>query len=97
MKNYIYVLNKNGTPLMPTTRSSHIRKLLKSGKARIVEYNPFTIQLLYESTNHTSDLMVAIDPGKTNIGVNVIDEENLCSLFHVKVSTRNKEIHKLMK
>ena len=29
MKNYIYVLNKNGTPLMPTTRSGHIRKLLK--------------------------------------------------------------------
>lgn len=97
MKNYIYVLNKNGTPLMPTTRSSHIRKLLKCGKARIVEYNPFTIQLLYESTNYTSNLVVAIDPGRTNIGANVIDEKNLCSLFNVKVSTRNKEIPKLMK
>lgn len=32
----IYVLNKNGKPLMPTTRGGHVRHLLKEQKARVV-------------------------------------------------------------
>lgn len=30
----IYVLNKDGKPLMPTTRGGHVRHLLKEQKAR---------------------------------------------------------------
>lgn len=39
----VYVLNKDGKPLMPTTRCGHIRHLLKEKKARVVRTNPFTI------------------------------------------------------
>lgn len=42
----IYVLNKDGKPLMPTTRGGHVRHLLKEQKARVVMTKPFTIQLL---------------------------------------------------
>lgn len=45
----VYVLNKDGKPLMPTTRCMHVRHLLKNGKARVVKSKPFTIQLLYET------------------------------------------------
>ena len=41
----VYVLNKDGKPLMPTTRGGHVRHLLKEQKARVVRTNPFTIQL----------------------------------------------------
>ena len=42
----VYVLNKDGKPLMPTTRCWHVRRLLKEQKARVVTSKPFTIQLL---------------------------------------------------
>ena len=42
----VYVLNKNGKPLMPTTRCGHVRRLLKEQKARAVASKPFTIQLI---------------------------------------------------
>ena len=48
---YVYVLNVNKQPLMPTSRFSKVRKLLKEGKAKVVKQIQFTIQLLYETTN----------------------------------------------
>ena len=42
MKNYIYVIDINGNPLMPTSRHSKVRKLLKEKKAKIVDYLPFS-------------------------------------------------------
>ena len=47
----VYVLNKDGKPLMPTTRCGHVRYLLKEKKARVVKTKPFTIQLLYETND----------------------------------------------
>lgn len=38
----VYVLNKDGKPLMPTTRCGHVRYLLKEKKARVVTSKPFT-------------------------------------------------------
>ena len=47
-----YVLNSNGQPLMPTSRSGKVRRLLKDKKAKAVKRCPFTIQLLYEAENN---------------------------------------------
>ena len=49
----VYVVNKNGQPLMPTENHAKVRILLKSGKAKVINRCPFTIQLTYESTNYT--------------------------------------------
>ena len=46
----VYVISKNGQPLMPTGNHAKVRVLLKANKAKIVKRCPFTIQLLYEST-----------------------------------------------
>lgn len=95
MPNMIYVLGIDGVPQMPTTRMRYVKKLLNTGKARIVEKVPFTIQLKYENDAITQPLLVAEDPGRTNIGVNVL-KQNGESVFVGVVETRNKEIKKLM-
>lgn len=93
--NPVYVLNKNGQALMPTYRFCAVRKKLKAGKAKVVNYNPFTIQLTYDSPGITQPLILGIDPGRTNIGVAVVNESGT-AVFEANVETRNKEIPKLM-
>lgn len=91
---YIYVLDKFGHPLMPTTRMRHVQKLLNTGKARIVSHVPFIIQLKFETTNFTQ-LIAGKDPGRTNIGIAVVNDKGK-EFFAAICSTRNKEIRKLM-
>lgn len=38
----VYVLDKDGNPLMPTRRYGKVRHLLKEGKAVVVRRDPFT-------------------------------------------------------
>ena len=52
----VYVQNKDGKPLMPTTRYCYVRLLLKEKKARVVCTTPFTIQLNYDTPDVTQDL-----------------------------------------
>ena len=92
----IYVLNKDGKPLMPTTRGGHVRHLLKNQKARVVRTKPFIIQLLYETNDVVQPLYLGIDPGRTNIGVAVVKADGT-AVFTAHLETRNKEIPKLMK
>ena len=92
----VYVLSASGKPLMPTTRCGHVRILLKEGKARVVERNPFTIQLTYETEEVTQPLYLGIDPGRTNIGTAVVREDGEC-VISAQLTTRNKDVPKLMK
>lgn len=85
----VYVLNKDGKPLMPTTRGGHVRHLLKEQKARVVRAKPFTIQLLYETDDVVQPLYLGIDPGRTNIGVAVVKQMERQSLRHIwKLATK---------
>ena len=95
MPEYIYVLGMDGKPQMPTKRRRHVNKLLNAGKARIAEHVPFTIQLLYENNPTLQPVMMAEDPGRTNIGTAVVGLKGKLYLSAV-VETRNKEIRKLM-
>ena len=91
----VYVLSTSGKPLLPTTRCGHVRILLKEGKARVVERVPFTIQLQYETPDVTQPLYLGIDPGRTNIGLAVVGENGEC-VFTAQLTTRNKDVPKLM-
>lgn len=83
----VYVLNIDGQPLMPTNRHGKVRRLLKSGQAKVVNRCPFTIQLLYESTNHTQPVSLGIDVGSKTIGLSATTETKV--LFEAKVTLRN--------
>ena len=92
---YVYVLDTDGKPQMPSKRKRHILKLLNTGKARIVEKMPFTVQLKYKSTPILQPITLAEDPGRTNIGTAALSQLGDL-IFSAVVETRNKEIKKLM-
>ena len=87
----VYVLAKDGEPLQPTCRHGHVRKLLDSGKARVVQAKPFTIQLLYESTKFVQKNVGGTDPGRTNIGNAVLDERGQ-AIYADWVESANKDV-----
>lgn len=84
---YIYVLDKHGQPLMPTSRCGKVRRLLKQHKAKVTQRCPFTIQLLYETTNHTQDVTLGIDPGSKTIGISATTKTKV--LYESNVILRN--------
>ena len=56
---------------------------------------PFTIQLLYDTPEKVPTLYGATDPGRTNIGNAVVNEDGEC-FYMDKVETRNKDVTKNM-
>ena len=72
----IFVVTMSGKPLMPTFNIRKVRKLLKSGKAKIINYDPFTIQLLYVSEGNTQGIEMTIDTGYEHIGLSVKSEKH---------------------
>ena len=69
---YVYVLDMNGNPLMPTQRFGKVRRMLRDGLAKVVRRDVFTIQLLYEPKTHVVDeLTLGCDTGYTHIGLSV--------------------------
>ena len=83
----VYVINKNGQPLMPTENHAKVRVLLKSGKAKVVKKCPFTIQLLYDSTNHTQKVTLGVDSGSRHIGISATTKDKV--LFEADVELLN--------
>ena len=82
-----YVIGKDGQPLMPTNRHGKVRRLLKSGKAKVVKKSPFTIQLLYDSTTHTQEISLGVDAGSKHIGISATTKDKV--LFEANVELRN--------
>lgn len=70
----VYVLSENGQPLMPTKNHAKVRVLLKTGRAKVVNKCPFTIQLLYESTAYTQNISLGVDAGSKHIGLSATDK-----------------------
>ena len=67
----VYVIAKNGQPLMPTDRHGKVKHLLKDGRAKVIKRCPFTIRLLYEGTTHTQNLTLGVDTGSGTFGTAV--------------------------
>ena len=93
---YIYVLARDKSPLMPTARYGHVQKLLRKGKARVAMHRPFTIQLKYDTPGITQPLYGGTDPGRTNPG-NAVAAEDGTVVYKDHVTTRNRDIPKFMR
>lgn len=84
----VYVLSKDGQPLMPTNRHGKVKHLLKSGKAKVVRRCPFTIKLLYESRTYTQHLTLGVDTGSGTIGT-AVSKDNGDIIYMSEIIVRN--------
>ena len=83
----VYVMNKNGQPLMPTTRFGKVRRLLNKNLAKVIKRCPFTIQLLYEATDFAQPISLGIDAGSKTVGTSATTEDR--ELYASEVELRN--------
>ena len=89
----VYVISKDGKSLMPTKRHGKVRRLLKQGLAKVVRTEPFTIQLLYDTTTYTQPVAVGVDIGSKIVGISATTETQ--ELFSAEVELR-QDIKKLL-
>lgn len=83
----VYVLDIDGHPLMPTERYGKVRRMLHDRKAKVVKRCPFTIQLLYQTTNIIQPVVLGVDAGSKHIGLSATTEKKV--LYEADVELRN--------
>ena len=83
----VYVINKDGQPLMPTERHGKVRRLLRDKKAKVVRRCPFTIQLLYDTTSIVQEVTLGVDAGSKTVGLSATTNKKV--LFEAEVTLRN--------
>lgn len=81
-----------GEPLMPCSQRK-ARLLLKEGKAKIIGYKPFTIQLLQATGETTQEVHLGVDTGAKHIGIAAASEDKV--LIKGEIELRD-DIHKNM-
>ena len=81
----VFVLNRAGKPLMPTTPPK-ARHMLKDGKAKVVRRDPFTIKLLFGSSGYRQEIVGGMDTGSKTVGCAAI--ANGCVLYQSEVTLR---------
>ena len=85
---FVYVLDKNGQPLMPTQRFGKVRRMLRDKKAKVVRSCPFMIRLLYEpETKIVQDIVLGVDTGSKHVGVSCVGNDKV--LYQAQVELRD--------
>lgn len=90
MKALVYVLAKDGEPLMPC-EPVIARLLLKQGKAKVKRREPFTIKLMYESDRYTQPLTLGVDTGSGIFGTAAAMEDG--SVVYASEVTVRNDVH----
>ena len=88
-----YVINKHGKPLMPC-KPRKARLLLKNKQAKILKYEPFTIQLLYGSSGYKQKVSLGIDAGSKHVGASATTKKQ--ELYASQTELRGDMIVKLL-
>lgn len=78
---------------MPTIRRGKVRHLLKDKKAKIIKYQPFTIQLLYDTNGYTQEIEFCEDTGDHHIGISLKSEKREYVSQEILPLTDEKQKH----
>lgn len=70
----VYVISKQGNPLMPC-KPAKAKRMLKKKAATVVKRSPFTIQLNFDCEEKTQPITLGIDTGYGNIGFSAVSEK----------------------
>ena len=83
---FVYVLDSNNRPLMPTERFGKVRRMLRDGQAKVVHKEPFTIKLLYEpETKVVQEVVLGVDTGSDKVGTVVIANDNVVYASEIQI------------
>lgn len=75
---FVYVISKDGQPLMPTSRFGKVRRLLRDKKAKVVRSCPFTIKLLYEPESLVvQEVVLGQDTGSKHVSTACISNDKV--------------------
>ena len=91
LKVKVYVISKEGFPLMPCTPAK-AKHLLKAEKAKVIKRFPFTIQLNFKCENKTQDLTLGIDTGYKFLGASVISEKEELLSWEIELRTNISDL-----
>ena len=83
----VYVISKQGQPLMPCSKYGKVKHLLKSERAKVVRRCPFTIQLTYDTPNYRQAIICGVDTGSKNVGVACVGNNKV--LYQSQVELRD--------
>lgn len=83
----VYVQDINGKPMMPTTRHGKVRRLLKDKKAVVVNLCPFTIKLMYVTSDYKQEIVLGVDAGTKHVGLSATTKSK--ELYSSEVILRN--------
>ena len=86
----VYVISKNGKPIMPTENHAKVRLLLKHRKAKVVKRTPFTIMLLSTSKTYKQNITLGVDAGSKHVGMSATTEKK--ELFSAELRPRNDAV-----
>jgi hypothetical protein len=88
----VYVINKNGNPLMPC-KPAKAKHLLGDEKAIVVNLCPFTIRLDWDCEENIQKVIVGLDTGAVNVGCSAVSTKKVLYASEMKLRT---DIHKKM-
>ena len=84
----VYIISKDGQPLMPTKRNGKVYRLLKNKQAKVIKRCPFTIQLLYEpETTIVQEVVLGQDTGSKHIGTACVANDEVLYQSQVELRT----------
>ena len=72
----VFVKNLRDQTLMPCSNQK-ARLLIKQNKAKIINYNPFTIQMLIATGEATQPITLGVDSGAKNIGFAITSNDKV--------------------
>ena len=81
---FVYVLSREGNPLMPC-QPVIARLLLKDSKAKVKRRTPFTIKLTVDSTESNQSVIAGMDTGSKNIGCAAIANEQVVYQSEIQI------------
>ena len=85
---FVYVISKDGQPLMPTSRFGKVRRLLRDKKAKVVRSCPFTIKLLYEPESLVvQEVVLGQDTGSKHVGTACVANNEVLYQSQVQLRT----------
>ena len=83
----VFVIDKDEKPLLPTN-PARARRLLNSGKARVKQVVPFTIQLERKIDNPIGEFEVGVDDGAKYVGIAIKNSKTNDIVFHSQINHR---------